>query len=118
MQKFNINTKISQEDESDANLEMYRLKKTIQNLDSKKGFGTSLLTITIGSKDQLTFMRQKLVEEIGKAANIKTRITKQNAIDALVSAGERLKLYNKTPANGLVLFSGVTDTNEKLKLCF
>lgn len=104
--------------EEENYLDLFKLRKLTQYLDSHKGFGTSLITITVGCKDQLAQMRKKLVEEEGKAKNIKTRTTRQNAIDALVSAGEKLKLYNKTPENGLMIFCGVTDTAQKLKLCF
>jgi peptide chain release factor subunit 1 len=99
-------------------IEMFKLKKTIEYLDTKKGHGTSLITITIGANDQIVHMRKKLVEEEGKAKQIKTRVTRQNAIDALVSAGEKLKLYTRTPKNGLIIFCGVTDTEEKIKHCF
>ena len=48
-----------------------------------------------------------LVDEVGKATNIKSRVTRQNVIDALTSTMEKLRLYNKTPLNGLVIFCGL-----------
>jgi len=58
-----------------------------------------------------------LAEEVGKASNIKSRVTRQNVTDALTSTLEKLKLYNKTPPNGLVLFCGLVqqeDGGEKM----
>lgn len=97
---------------------MLRQRKILELLDTKKGYGTSLITVFIGYRDQLSQMRQKLCDEEGKAKNIKTKVTRKNAMDALVFTIEKLKLYNKTPKNGLVVFCGVTDTDEKVKLCF
>ncbi len=99
-------------------LQSYKTKCLIRELDSRKGCGTSLITISIGKDDSLVIMRKKLIDEEGKAKNIKTKLTRQNAQEALVSALEKLKLYKKTPENGLLIFSGVTDTAEKIKLCF
>eukprot|EP01015_Nassula_variabilis_P002851 TRINITY_DN1169_c0_g1_i4.p1 TRINITY_DN1169_c0_g1~~TRINITY_DN1169_c0_g1_i4.p1 ORF type:complete len:394 (+),score=94.45 TRINITY_DN1169_c0_g1_i4:207-1388(+) len=47
-----------------------------------------------------------LTEEIGKATNIKDRVNRQSVIGAMTSTQERLKLYTKTPNNGLILFCG------------
>jgi peptide subunit release factor 1 (eRF1) len=35
-----------------------------------------------------------LTDEVGKASNIKSRVTRQHVIDALASATEKLRLYN------------------------
>ena len=97
---------------------IYKTKNLIKELESKKGNGTSLITISIGKDDSLINMRKKLLDEEGKVKNIKTRLIRQNAQEALVSAIEKLKLYKKTPENGLLIYSGVTDIAEKIKLCF
>lgn len=49
------------------------------------------------------------------ASNIKSKGTRQSVLDALTSAKERLKLYNRTPKNGLVLYVGsiMTEKGEK-----
>ena len=48
-----------------------------------------------------------LNDEIGKASNIKSRVTRQHVTDALTSSIEKLRLYNKTPKNGLVIYCGL-----------
>jgi len=47
-----------------------------------------------------------LTQELGTATNIKSSVNKKSVITAITSAKERLKLYNKTPNNGLVIFCG------------
>ena len=86
---------------------MFRLKKLIQDLDQMRGLGTSMITLIINYKDQISQFSKMLVDEVGKATNIKSRVTRQNVIDALTSTMEKLRLYNKTPLNGLVIFCGL-----------
>ena len=96
-----------EEQEHVKNLEMFRLKKLIQDLDQMRGLGTSMITLIINYKDQISQFSKMLVDEVGKATNIKSRVTRQNVIDALTSTMEKLRLYNKTPLNGLVIFCGL-----------
>ena len=96
-----------EEQEHVKNLEMFRLKKLIQDLDQMRGLGTSMITLIINYKDQISQFSKMLVDEVGKATNIKSRVTRQNIIDALTSTMEKLRLYNKTPSNGLVIFCGL-----------
>lgn len=48
-----------------------------------------------------------LVEEFGKASNIKDRTNRQSVEDAIQSVIQRLKLITKVPPNGLVIYNGV-----------
>jgi len=76
-----------------------------------------MISLIINYKDQLTLYMKMLVEEVGKASNIKSRVTRQNVCDALTSTMEKLKLYNKTPSNGLVIYCGLVqmeDGGEKM----
>lgn len=47
-----------------------------------------------------------LATEMGTATNIKSRVNRQAVLTAIMSAKERLKLYNRTPENGLVIYCG------------
>jgi peptide chain release factor subunit 1 len=76
-----------------------------------------MITLIINYKDQITLYMKMLTEEVGKASNIKSRVTRQNVTDALTSTIEKLKLYNRTPSNGLVIFCGLVtqeDGGEKM----
>lgn len=59
-----------------------------------------------------------LADELGTAANIKSRVNRQSVLGAITSAQQRLKLYNKVPPNGLVIYTGtvVTDDGKEKKL--
>ena len=99
--------KNTEEEENEKNLEIFRLKKLIQDLDQMRGLGTSMITLIINYKDQISQFSKMLVDEIGKASNIKSRVTRQNVTDALYCAKEKLSLYTRTPPNGLVIYCGL-----------
>ena len=83
-----------EEEQYEKNLEMFRLKKLIQDLDQMHGLGTSMITLIINYNDQINQFSRMLTDEVGKASNIKSRVTRQHVIDALASAKEKLRLYN------------------------
>ncbi|XP_019256485.1 PREDICTED: eukaryotic peptide chain release factor subunit 1-3-like [Nicotiana attenuata] len=53
-----------------------------------------------------------LADEFGTASNIKSRVNRQSVLGAITSARQRLKLYNKVPPNGLVLYTGTIMTQD------
>src|SRR5256885_3586963 len=53
-----------------------------------------------------------LAEEFGTASNIKSRVNRQSVLSAITSTQQRLKLYNKVPPNGLVVYCGDIITSE------
>ena len=76
-----------------------------------------MISLIINYKDQCVQFMKMLVDEVGKATNIKSRVTRQNVTDALTCTMEKLKLYNKTPANGLAIYCGLVqleDGGEKM----
>ena len=60
----------------------------------------------IPPKGQVNLVQKMLVEEMGTATNIKSRVNRQSVLDAIGSAQQRLKLYSKVPPNGLVVYCG------------
>ena len=96
-----------EENQNEINLETFRLKKLIQNLDQMRGLGTSMITLIINHQDQINHSSEMLNDEIRKASNIKSRVTRQHVTNALTSAIEKLRLYNRTPNNGLVIYCGL-----------
>lgn len=78
--------------------------------------GTSRITIICPPKKALAEITTKLVEEYGKASNIKDKRNAQSVETAVIQVRESnrpfnkllgLKLYNnRTPPNGLVVFCG------------
>jgi len=53
-----------------------------------------------------------LAEEYGTASNIKSRVNRQSVLGAITSTQQRLKLYNRVPNNGLVLYCGMVQTED------
>lgn len=53
-----------------------------------------------------------LAEEYGTASNIKSRVNRLSVLSAITSTQQRLKLYNKVPPNGLVVYCGEIITSE------
>merc|ERR1719310_1947953 len=59
-----------------------------------------------------------LTEEYGTASCIKSRVNRLSVLSAITSTQQRLKRYNRTPPNGLILFCGevLTEDNKEKKL--
>lgn len=53
-----------------------------------------------------------LIQSQGTASNIKSRVNRQSVLSAITSTQQRLKLYNKVPTNGLVVYCGEILTSE------
>ncbi|KAI3631705.1 hypothetical protein MIR68_010178 [Amoeboaphelidium protococcarum] len=105
----------SQEDQdTKRNIQIWKIKKLMHHLDNSKGNGTSMVSMIIPPKDQLSRVQKMLLDEQGAAVNIKSRVNKQSVLAAITSASQRLKLYSKVPPNGLILFTG-TIINEEGK---
>ena len=84
----------------------FHLKKTIKELEKHRGSHTELVSVYVPQGDELVKIIQHLAEEQGTAKNIKSTGTRKNVIDALERMIQHLKLFKKTPENGLIVFSG------------
>ncbi|MCS6767764.1 MAG: peptide chain release factor aRF-1 [Candidatus Nitrosocaldus sp.] len=90
---------------------LYRLKRMLNELSQKKGRGTELISLYIPQGKPIHEVIATLREEYGTASNIKSDSTRNHVLDALTKTMQRLKLYNRTPENGLVIFCGALPTN-------
>lgn len=106
--------------ENDKNIEIWKVKKLIKALESARGNGTSMISLIIPPGDQISRVNKMLAEEYGTASNIKSRVNRQSVLAAITSAQQKLKLYNKVPPNGLVLYTGtvVTEDGKEKKVTF
>merc|ERR1719163_2686540 len=59
-----------------------------------------------------------LTEEYGTASCIKSRVNRLSVLSAITSTQQRLKLYNRTPPNGLIIYCGevLTEDGKEKKL--
>uniref|UniRef100_A0A2K5JJC1 Eukaryotic peptide chain release factor subunit 1 n=1 Tax=Colobus angolensis palliatus TaxID=336983 RepID=A0A2K5JJC1_COLAP len=60
----------------------------------------------------LSLVTKILADEFGIASNIESRVNCLSVLGAITSVQQRLKLYNKVPSNGLVVYCGTTVTEE------
>lgn len=106
--------------ETDKNIEIWKVKKLIKALDAARGNGTSMISLIMPPRDQVSRVTKMLGDEYGTASNIKSRVNRQSVLAAITSAQQRLKLYNRVPPNGLVLYTGtiVTDEGKEKKVTF
>jgi len=99
-------------DENDKNIEQWKIKKLIKSLEAARGNGTSMISLIIPPKDQISRIQKMLGDEFGTASNIKSRVNRLSVLGAITSTQQRLKLYNKVPTNGLVIYCGTIITEE------
>lgn len=100
----------------DHQLEEWKIKTLLKKLRNAKGSGTSMISLIIPPNDQISIASKMLVTEYGAAENIKCRTNRQSVQSAIISTQQRLKLYNKVPSNGLVIYCGtiISDGKEKM----
>ncbi|KAI8977613.1 eukaryotic peptide chain release factor subunit 1 [Mycotypha africana] len=96
----------------DQNVEIWKMKKLIKQLSLAKGNGTSMISLIIPPKDQISRVVKMLADEYGTASNIKSRVNRLSVLSAITSTQQRLKLYNRVPDKGLVVYCGTIITDE------
>ncbi|MBW6518643.1 MAG: peptide chain release factor aRF-1 [ANME-2 cluster archaeon] len=94
--------------ESDAH-KRYEFKRRLEELRSKKGRGTELISLYIPHDKQISDVVAQLRDEHGQAANIKSKLTRTNVQSALESLMSRLRYIPRAPPHGIVLFTGSVD---------
>ncbi|ESO08242.1 hypothetical protein HELRODRAFT_75596 [Helobdella robusta] len=100
------------ETSADRNVEIWKIKKLIKSLEAARGNGTSMISLIIPPKDQISRVTKMLADEFGTASNIKSRVNRLSVLGAITSVQQRLKLYTKVPPNGLVSYCGTIVTDE------
>jgi peptide chain release factor subunit 1 len=89
-----------------SSLELYRLKRLVEELESKEGKATELVSLYVPPGRQISDAMNNLRMEYGTAANIKSKSTRKNVQEAIESIMQRLRLFRMPPENGLIIFSG------------
>ncbi|EDN06448.1 eukaryotic peptide chain release factor subunit 1 [Histoplasma capsulatum] len=102
----------AQANDAEKNIEIWKVKKLIKRLEAARGNGTSMISLIIPPKDQVSRAAKMLAEEFGTASNIKSRVNRLSVLSAITSTQQRLKLYTKVPPNGLVIYCGEIITSE------
>jgi peptide chain release factor subunit 1 len=62
------------EEDMDQQIEIFKVKKLIKNLEAARGNGTSMISLIIPAGDQISRINNMLSDEYGTASNIKSRV--------------------------------------------
>ena len=84
----------------------YELRKKLKVLKGIRGSGTELVSVYITPGYQISDVTNKLKEEYGQAANIKSKSTRKNVQSALEKLMNYLKMFRVPPENGMAVFCG------------
>lgn len=103
----------------DVEVERWRMKKVLKSLENARGNGTSMISLILPPKDQISRASKLLGEEYGTASNIKSRVNRLSVLGAITSAQQRLKLFTRLPENGLAIYTGTVlgDDGKERKVC-
>jgi peptide chain release factor subunit 1 len=85
------------DEDTDQQIEIFKVKKLIKNLEAAKGNGTSMISLILPPGSQISQVNKMLSDEYGTASNIKSRVNRLSVLGAITSTQQRLKLYNKCP---------------------
>lgn len=94
---------------------LYEFKRKIEELEKYRGKGTELISLYIPPGRNIADVANQLREELSQAQNIKSKQTRTNVMAGLEIILNRLKIYRKTPENGLAIFTGVVNINGREK---
>ena len=64
------------DEDGEKQVEMWKVKKLIKSLTAARGNGTSMISLVIPPKDQISRVAKMLADEYGTASNIKSRVNK------------------------------------------
>jgi len=98
--------------ESENGVEQWKIRRLIKNLEAARGNGTSMISLIIPPKDQISRVAKMLGDELGTASNIKSRVNRLSVLAAITSTQQKLKQYKAVPPNGLVIYCGQIMTAE------
>ena len=71
-----------------------------------------MISLIMPPKSAIALTAKMLADEYGTASNIKSRVNRQSVLTAITSAQQKLKLYNRCPRNGLVIYCGEVMTDD------
>jgi len=94
-----------------SDLKVYRTRKLLNLLKSKKGFHTELISLYIPHDKKLSDVTNYLKNEVSESQNIKSKLTRKNVLDSILSLQGQLVKIKEVPENGLVMFSGAIPQN-------
>jgi len=92
--------------DDDQAIEQWKIRRLVKTLDASRGNGTSAITLILAGKQDINLTNKMLTEEASTASCIKSRVNRLSVLSAITSTQQRLKRYNRTPPNGLIVYCG------------
>ena len=89
-----------------------KMKMLVKELKAQKAMHTEFVSVYIPAGYDLNKINSHLSDELGTASNIKSSATRKNVQGALDKMLQTLKLFKKTPKNGLAVFAGNAASKE------
>src|SRR3989344_2941676 len=86
--------------------EQVKLRKLINELKQIRGRHTELVSIYVPAGYDINKIINHVAQEQGTASNIKDKTTRNNVIDSLEKVIRHLRLFKRTPDNGIAVFVG------------
>ncbi|MDD5649943.1 MAG: peptide chain release factor aRF-1 [Candidatus Nanoarchaeia archaeon] len=97
--------------------ERYKLRQFIMELEKIRGRHTELVSVYVPAGYDIIKIIQHLAQEQGTASNIKDKNTRTKVIDSIEKMIQHLRLFKRTPDNGLAVFSGdASDKESKIDI--
>ena len=87
-------------------IEQYRFKKLVQELESTRGKATELISLYVPPGKDISDVVAYLRDELSQSSNIKSKSTRKNVTSAIESLISRLRYYRIAPGNGIAMFVG------------
>merc|ERR1712228_234517 len=106
------NAGANQMNKEDAAIEQWKLRRLIKMLTEAKGAGTSMISLILPPKHDINQTNSMLTQEYGTASCIKSRVNRLSVLGAITSTQQRLKMYTRTPPNGLIVYCGEIITDD------
>ncbi|MHA1131540.1 MAG: peptide chain release factor aRF-1 [Candidatus Helarchaeota archaeon] len=97
---------MEKDDQEEDSFELYKLRKRLQELEKKKGYHTELISLYIPPDKRISDVTNYLKQEYGQASNIKSKTTRKNVMDCIVTIQKRLSNIKQPPEDGMVIFCG------------
>jgi len=101
-----------------GSMELHMLRKELEELESKRGRGTELVSLYIPPDKNLDDVMAQMRDEYSQASNIKSKRTRKNVLAALETIMQRLKMLRSVDKNGLVMLVGTIPrgTQDKIEV--
>lgn len=102
---------MKEENQDEAGMNKYQLKKLVNELGDIRGRNTELVSLYIPAGYDMSKISDFITSEQSEAENIKSKHTRTNVQDALGKIGRKVSEEHTTPENGVAFFAGnVSDT--------